>query len=268
MTLRRAPAAGAGGDARAGRDRPRPRAPRPPGHDRRPGARLRAADDAVVAARPRRGGRRAAADDRRDPARLRRSATRAGDAGWPRPPSCWSSAYVVDLAWLRTTPWRERLAASFDLPERRPALRACSTASPIRHQPSFGRRARCCWPAGWPRGWAGAVTLEPIGRGGSGAQPAATDRRWRSSSSPPIRTCPGLAGVTCRAGRVSRCRSTAARAACAREQRSDGQDACGRCSAPRAARAGSSARASGRRCCAIRPTGRRSSAAAEAALRA
>jgi glucose-6-phosphate dehydrogenase assembly protein OpcA len=32
------------------------------------------------------------------------------------------SAYVVDLAWLRTTPWRERLASSFDLPERRDAL--------------------------------------------------------------------------------------------------------------------------------------------------
>ncbi len=32
-------------------------------------------------------------------------------------------AYVVDLAWLRTTPWRERLAASFDLPLRLAALR-------------------------------------------------------------------------------------------------------------------------------------------------
>ena len=31
-------------------------------------------------------------------------------------------AYVVDLAWLRTTPWRERLAASFDLPARRAEL--------------------------------------------------------------------------------------------------------------------------------------------------
>ena len=31
-------------------------------------------------------------------------------------------AYIVDLAWLRTTPWRERLAASFDLDERLPAL--------------------------------------------------------------------------------------------------------------------------------------------------
>jgi hypothetical protein len=32
------------------------------------------------------------------------------------------SAYVVDLAWLRTTPWRERLAASFDPPGRRATL--------------------------------------------------------------------------------------------------------------------------------------------------
>jgi glucose-6-phosphate dehydrogenase assembly protein OpcA len=32
-------------------------------------------------------------------------------------------AYIVDLAWLRTTPWRERLAASFDLPPRLAALR-------------------------------------------------------------------------------------------------------------------------------------------------
>ena len=31
-------------------------------------------------------------------------------------------AYVVDLAWLRTTPWRERIAAAFDPPSARPAL--------------------------------------------------------------------------------------------------------------------------------------------------
>ena len=29
--------------------------------------------------------------------------------------TCPRHAYVVDLAWLRTTPWRERLAAGFDL---------------------------------------------------------------------------------------------------------------------------------------------------------
>ena len=32
------------------------------------------------------------------------------------------SAYVVDLAWLRTTPWRERIASAFDPPARRGEL--------------------------------------------------------------------------------------------------------------------------------------------------
>jgi glucose-6-phosphate dehydrogenase assembly protein OpcA len=43
--------------------------------------------------------------------------------------------YVVDLAWLRTTPWRERLAASFDLSERAAALSQISELE-IRHQES------------------------------------------------------------------------------------------------------------------------------------
>jgi glucose-6-phosphate dehydrogenase assembly protein OpcA len=41
--------------------------------------------------------------------------------------------YVVDLAWLRTTPWRERLAASFDLPMRLAALDAIDGLE-VRHQ--------------------------------------------------------------------------------------------------------------------------------------
>jgi glucose-6-phosphate dehydrogenase assembly protein OpcA len=42
--------------------------------------------------------------------------------------------YVVDLAWLRTTPWRERLAASFDLPARLSTLDRMAGLE-IRHQP-------------------------------------------------------------------------------------------------------------------------------------
>jgi glucose-6-phosphate dehydrogenase assembly protein OpcA len=42
-------------------------------------------------------------------------------------------AYIVDLAWLRTTPWRERLAATFDLPERLAALREIEELE-IRHR--------------------------------------------------------------------------------------------------------------------------------------
>jgi glucose-6-phosphate dehydrogenase assembly protein OpcA len=38
-------------------------------------------------------------------------------------------AYIVDLAWLRSTPWRERIAATFDPPAWRPLLREISYVS-------------------------------------------------------------------------------------------------------------------------------------------
>ena len=41
--------------------------------------------------------------------------------------------YVVDLAWLRSTPWRERVAATFDAPRRRPELRSISGVT-VRHR--------------------------------------------------------------------------------------------------------------------------------------
>ncbi len=43
-------------------------------------------------------------------------------------------AYVVDLAWLRSTPWRERIATTFDPPARRRELRAIADVA-IRHHP-------------------------------------------------------------------------------------------------------------------------------------
>jgi glucose-6-phosphate dehydrogenase assembly protein OpcA len=56
------------------------------------------------------------------------------------------SAYVVDLAWLRTTPWRERLAASFDPPSRCAALARGAGTAP-RHRTSS--RASAMLLAGW-----------------------------------------------------------------------------------------------------------------------
>jgi glucose-6-phosphate dehydrogenase assembly protein OpcA len=54
--------------------------------------------------------------------------------------------YVVDLAWLRTTPWRERLAASFDAaPRRRVLRRVCELA--VEHHD--GSRASALLLAGW-----------------------------------------------------------------------------------------------------------------------
>ncbi|HEX8067076.1 MAG TPA: glucose-6-phosphate dehydrogenase assembly protein OpcA [Thermoleophilaceae bacterium] len=44
------------------------------------------------------------------------------------------SGYVVDLAWLRSAPWRERIAATFDPATWRPALRDMEAVT-IRHHP-------------------------------------------------------------------------------------------------------------------------------------
>jgi hypothetical protein len=55
-------------------------------------------------------------------------------------------AYVVDLAWLRTTPWRERLAASFDSTDRRAALRRVAGLS-IDHR--IESRASALLLTGW-----------------------------------------------------------------------------------------------------------------------
>jgi glucose-6-phosphate dehydrogenase assembly protein OpcA len=44
-------------------------------------------------------------------------------------------AYVVDLAWLRSTPWRERIAAIFDPPSQRRELDAINKIA-VRHHPA------------------------------------------------------------------------------------------------------------------------------------
>jgi len=46
-------------------------------------------------------------------------------------------AYVVDLAWLRSTPWRERIASSFDPPQWRDELGRLSSLT-VRHRPDSG----------------------------------------------------------------------------------------------------------------------------------
>jgi len=55
-------------------------------------------------------------------------------------------AYVVDLAWLRSTPWRERIAATFDPVRLRPDLQVISGLT-IRHHPAS--RAAALLLVGW-----------------------------------------------------------------------------------------------------------------------
>jgi len=103
--------------------------------------------------------------------------------------------YVVDLAWLRTTPWRERLAASFDPPDRRPALAHLKEVR-VRHHPASAPSAALL--AGWLAtrlGW----DPEPFSQEGE-----ERSARLRTGDDGPVRVilepfdqqAPGLAGVT------------------------------------------------------------------------
>jgi glucose-6-phosphate dehydrogenase assembly protein OpcA len=74
-------------------------------------------------------------------------------------------AYVVDLAWLRSTPWRERLASAFDPPQMREELGRIETLA-IRHHPESTVAALLL--VGWLAtrlGW----EVQPLGTNGGSA---------------------------------------------------------------------------------------------------
>jgi glucose-6-phosphate dehydrogenase assembly protein OpcA len=103
--------------------------------------------------------------------------------------------YVVDLAWLRTTPWRERLAAAFDLPQRLAAL-SHAIELEVRHQ--GGSAASGLLLTGWLASrlhW----EREPLAVEGRGDLTGTVERdqdeiavRLRTA----VQESPGLAGVT------------------------------------------------------------------------
>ena len=104
--------------------------------------------------------------------------------------------YVVDLAWLRTTPWRERIAASFDLRSRLDGLQRM-TELEVRHQESS--TASGLLLAGWLSsrlGWEmnPVQPREPRGDlvGTVGRRDGAVTVRLR----PQAQNAPGLSGVT------------------------------------------------------------------------
>ena len=125
-------------------------------------------------------------------------------------------AYVVDLAWLRSTPWRERIAATFDPPQWRPALRQISGVT-VRHRPDSTAAALLF--VGW---LASRLGWEPERSctAHDGACEGGLRARRRGDVSVRLEAdatqdVPGLAGVTIEtARRARRSRSTAARAAC------------------------------------------------------
>lgn len=105
-----------------------------------------------------------------------------------------NAAYIVDLAWLRTTPWRERLASSFDA-RRRGALDRVS-AMTVRHRE--GSTSSATLLAGWLAsrlGWeVGAFKEERRGRLHADARCAS--RKIEIALEVFEQDAPGLGGVT------------------------------------------------------------------------
>jgi glucose-6-phosphate dehydrogenase assembly protein OpcA len=107
-------------------------------------------------------------------------------------------AYVVDLAWLRSIPWRERIAASFDPPAMRAELRSLSEVT-VRHHPSSTVAAM--FLVGWLAsrlGWRleRSRMLQREGESGQlvGTAQAGNDVALRLQAAPELQV-PGLAGV-------------------------------------------------------------------------
>jgi Glucose-6-phosphate dehydrogenase subunit len=103
-------------------------------------------------------------------------------------------AYVVDLAWLRSTPWRERVAATFDPAQWRPELGRIDSVI-VRHQPqsAIAGLLFCGWLAsrlGWEPGSLVAANGSLRGQAHGRRQ----DVRIELAPDPSM-SVPGLAGV-------------------------------------------------------------------------
>ena len=189
------------------------------------------------------------------------SPTRGRASSAPAPLS--EEAYVVDLAWLRSTPGA---SASRRPSTRRGCAPNCwrSRASPSATIPPR-RSPRCSSSAGWPRAWAGRrLRSQPAKDALVGARPRRPAERSRAAP----RGGPRAAGARSRGPHADRrrsdtsCASTAAAGACTPTTATRAaRSASGRSPEPPAARRASSARASARRSCATPPTCRRCKAA-------
>jgi glucose-6-phosphate dehydrogenase assembly protein OpcA len=104
-------------------------------------------------------------------------------------------AYVVDLAWLRSTPWRERIAATFDPELWRPALRQISRVV-IRHRPDSAVSGVLL--LGWfssRLGWEPSALVSENGRHHGRARAGKLDVRVDLEPAPEL-GAPGLGGIT------------------------------------------------------------------------
>jgi glucose-6-phosphate dehydrogenase assembly protein OpcA len=104
-------------------------------------------------------------------------------------------AYVVDLAWLRSTPWRERVAASFDPPQWRDELGSISAVS-VRHHPESVLAGVLF--LGWLAsrlGWEPSALVASNGSRQGRMRSRRQEIKLRLESDP-AQSVPGLVGIT------------------------------------------------------------------------
>jgi glucose-6-phosphate dehydrogenase assembly protein OpcA len=103
-------------------------------------------------------------------------------------------AYVVDLAWLRTTPWRERIAAYFDPPAVQPLLRRISGVT-VRHGP--GSDVAALLVLGWLSSRLGWKPSSLVRHGGARSGRARAGRQDVELELEAVeQDVPGLSGIT------------------------------------------------------------------------
>jgi hypothetical protein len=105
-----------------------------------------------------------------------------------------AEAYVVDLAWLRSTPWRERVASTFDPPQWRDDLRRITSVT-VHHQPESAVAGMlfCGWLAA-RLGWEPGSLMPASGVLHGKAHGRRQDVALQLEADPTM-SVPGLAGV-------------------------------------------------------------------------
>jgi glucose-6-phosphate dehydrogenase assembly protein OpcA len=106
------------------------------------------------------------------------------------------STYVVDMAWIRTTPWRERLAAGFDPPARLAALQSLTRVS-IRHRTGFAASGMLL--AGWLASrlqWQTSPLVPDNGAGRRGTARTNSAGSVEIAIDPVRQSGPGVVGLT------------------------------------------------------------------------
>lgn len=104
-------------------------------------------------------------------------------------------AYIVDLAWLRSTPWRERVASTFDPRQWRPELGRISAVT-VRHRPDSAVAGLLFF--GWLAkrlGWEPGSMVSQGGTMHGSARGRRQDVKLRLEPEESMST-PGLAGIT------------------------------------------------------------------------